>query len=179
MAGAQGESSGEQQGLAERRMLRSRYLAMKNLISDERDEMARADSDKFTAIISQVECLHELVQRPREQIADAEALLDIASTLVTSVRSQSSEGITPSDFITALLKKFGQRGNSEDEAALLRWVDLGLSVSHAFRPVPGCSTMLGPMNTEVKQRKVVAGSRKRTARPTENTCPEEVDPCFP
>jgi len=173
MAGAQGESSGERQGPAERRMLRSRYLAMKNLISDERDEMARADSDKFTAIISQVECLHELVQRPREQIADAEALLDIASTLVTSVRSQSSEGITPSDFITALLKKFGQRGNSEDEAALLRWVDLGLSVSHAFRPVPGCCTMLGPMNTEVKQRKVVAG-RKRTARPTENTCPEEL-----
>jgi len=84
---------------------------------------------------------HTAVQKPREQIADAEALLDIASTLVTSVRSQSSEGITPSDFITALLKKFGQRGNSEDEAALLRWVDLGLSVSHAFRPVPGCSTM--------------------------------------
>jgi len=178
MAGAQGESSGERQGPAERRMLRSRYLAMKNLISDERDEMARADLDKFTAIISQVESLHELVQKPREQIADAEALLDIASTLVTSVRSQSSEGITPSDFITALLKKFGQQGTSEDEAALLRWDDLGLSVSHAFRPVPGCCTMLGPMNTEVKQRKVVAG-RKRTARPTENTCPEEVDPCFP
>ena len=33
MAGAQGESSGERQGPAERRMLRSRYLAMKNLIS--------------------------------------------------------------------------------------------------------------------------------------------------
>ena len=28
--------------------------------ADERDEMARADSDKFTAIISQVESLHEL-----------------------------------------------------------------------------------------------------------------------
>jgi len=84
---------------------------------------------------------HTAVQKPREQIADAEALLDIASTLVTSVRSQSSEGITPSDFITALLKKFGQQGTSEDEAALLRWDDLGLSVSHAFRPVPGCCTM--------------------------------------
>ncbi|RLN09945.1 hypothetical protein C2845_PM11G02170 [Panicum miliaceum] len=174
MAGAQGESSGERQGPAERRMLRSRYLAVKNLISDERDEMVRADSDKFRAIISQVECLHELVQKPREQIADAEALLDIASTLVTSVRSQSSEGITPSDFITALLKKFGRQGTSDDEAALLRWDDLGLSVSHAFRPVPGCRTMLGPMNTEVKQRKVVAGSRKQTAQPTENTCPEEL-----
>lgn len=30
------------------------------------------------------------------------------------------------------------------------------------------------MDTEVKQRKVVAGGRKRTARPTENTRPEEV-----
>ncbi|OEL38292.1 Non-structural maintenance of chromosomes element 4-like protein A [Dichanthelium oligosanthes] len=223
MAGEQGESSGERQGMAERRMLRSRYQAVKNLISDERDEMARADSDKFAAIISQVECLHEqellagmleaglgtmtydlrahkwgtkwlqlkrvaffelkfcksrigsvTVQKPREQIADAEALLDIASSLVTSVRSQSSEGITPSDFITALLKKFGQQGGPDDEAASLRWGDLGLSVSHAFRPVRGCCTMLGPMNTEVKQRKVATVSRKRTARPTENTCPEEL-----
>jgi hypothetical protein len=81
------------------------------------------------------------VQRPREQIADAEALLDIASTLVTSVRSQSSEGITPSDFITALLKKFGEQGSPDDEATSLRWGDIGLSVSHAFRPVPGCCTM--------------------------------------
>ncbi|XP_062218459.1 non-structural maintenance of chromosomes element 4 homolog A-like isoform X2 [Phragmites australis] len=112
--------------------------------------------------------------RPREQIADAEALLDIANTLVTSVRSQSSEGITPSDFVTALLKKFGQQGSLDAEAASLRWGDVGLSVSHVFRAVPGCRTMLGPMNTEVKQRKVPAVGRKRTARPTENTCPEEL-----
>ncbi|WVZ77500.1 hypothetical protein U9M48_025359 [Paspalum notatum var. saurae] len=173
-AGAEGEGSGERQGTAERRMLRSRYHAVKNLISDERDEMIRTDSDKFSAIITQVECLHELVQRPREQIADAEALLDIASTLITSVRSQSSEGITPSDFVTALLKKFGQQGSPDDEASSLRWGDLGLSVPHAFKPAPGCCTMLGPMNTEVKQRKVAPVSRKRTARPTENTCPEEL-----
>lgn len=174
MAGERGESSGERQGTVERRMLRSRYHAVKNLISDERDEMARADSDRFTAIIQQVDCLHELVQRPREQIADAEALLGIASTLVTSVRSQSSEGITPSDFITALLKKFGQQGTPDDESVSLRWGDLGHSVSHIFRPMPGCCTMLGPMDTEVKQRKVAAVGRKRTARPTENTCPEEL-----
>jgi hypothetical protein len=31
------------------------------------------------------------------------------------------------------------------------------------------------MDTEVKQRKIAAG----TARPTENTCPEEVAFCFP
>ncbi|XP_066163090.1 non-structural maintenance of chromosomes element 4 homolog A isoform X1 [Oryza sativa Japonica Group] len=112
--------------------------------------------------------------RPREQIADAETLLDIANTLVTSVRSQSSEGITPSDFVTAMLKKFGQSGGLDSEAASLRWGDVGLSVSHVFRAAPGCCTMLGPMNTEVKQRKAVVANRKRTARPTENARPEQL-----
>ncbi|KAG8070139.1 hypothetical protein GUJ93_ZPchr0006g46007 [Zizania palustris] len=160
--GGGGGCGGKQQGIAERRLLRSRYLAVRNLISDEKDDIARSDSDKFSAIITQVECLHELVQRPREQIADAEALLDIANNLVTSVRSQSSEGITPSDFVTAMLKKFGQQGRLDSEAASLRWDDIGLSVSHVFRAAPGCCTMLGPMNTEVKQRKVAIANRKRT-----------------
>ncbi|KAF0935794.1 hypothetical protein E2562_035762 [Oryza meyeriana var. granulata] len=172
--GGGGRRQQQQQGVAERRQLRSRYLAVKNLISDEKDDMARADSDKFAAVITQVECLHELVQRPREQIADAEALLDIANTLVTSVRSQSSEGITPSDFVTAMLKKFGQSGGLDSEAASLRWGDVGLSVSHVFRAAAGCCTMLGPMNTEVKQRKAAVVDRKRTARPTENIRPEQL-----
>lgn len=155
-------------------MLRSRYLAMKNLISEEKDDLAKEDSDKFTSIITQVESLHELVQRPREQIADAEALLDITTTLVKSVRSQSSEGITPGDFVTALLKKFGQQGGLDSEPASLRWADIGFSASHVFQAVPGCRTMLGPMDTEVKQRKVSVVNRKRTAKPTENTRPEEL-----
>jgi non-structural maintenance of chromosomes element 4 len=84
---------------------------------------------------------HNAVQKPREQIADAEALLDIANSLVASVRSQSSEGITPSDFVTALLKNFGQQGSLDGEVASLRWDDVGASVPHAFRAVPGCCTM--------------------------------------
>lgn len=173
-SGAAEAGGGRQQELAERRMLRSRYLAVKSLISDEKDDMAKEDSDKFAAIITQVESLHELVQKPREQIADAEALLDITTTLVKSVRSQSSEGITPSDFVTALLAKFGQQASLDSEPVSLRWADVGLSASHVFRAVPGCSTMLGPMDTEVKQRKVSVVNRKRTARPTENTRPEEL-----
>ena len=84
---------------------------------------------------------HSAVQRPREQIADAEALLDITTTLVKSVRSHSSEGITPSDFVTALLKKFGQQATIDSEPGSLREVDIGLSDSHAFRAAPGCCTM--------------------------------------
>jgi non-structural maintenance of chromosomes element 4 len=94
-AAAEGEGGAGPQGAAERRRLRARYLAVKNLISgkafppprawfpdwvwvvvssdhlrvgvccigvcaDERDEMAKPDSDKFSAIITQVDCLHEL-----------------------------------------------------------------------------------------------------------------------
>ncbi|KAK1265951.1 hypothetical protein QJS04_geneDACA014487 [Acorus gramineus] len=66
------------------------------------------------------------------------------------------------------------------------WMDIGTTVSHIFKKVPGCCTMMGPMKTEIAQRKVathikteiaqrkVATHRKRT-RPTQSTCPEELD----
>lgn len=78
------------------------------------------------------------VQKPREQVADAEALLDITNTLVTSVKSQSSAGITPSDFITCLIQDFGQL---RDGNALIRWNDVGLGVAPIFRRAHGCCTM--------------------------------------
>ncbi|KAF0894256.1 hypothetical protein E2562_037812, partial [Oryza meyeriana var. granulata] len=133
----------------DRRLLRSRYLAVKSRISgkgkgdggggvclrrvgdraDDKDDMASEDSVKFRAIFTQVEDLHRLVQRPREQIADAEALLDIATSLVASVRTQSAMGITPSDFVSGMLKKFGKQGREDDEAVSLSWVDVGLYTS--------------------------------------------------
>ncbi|XP_077213763.1 non-structural maintenance of chromosomes element 4 homolog A-like [Tasmannia lanceolata] len=163
-------------GVTERRAIRSRYLAVKHLINDERDDISKAGSDTFNSIISEVETLHQLVQKPREQVADAEALLDIANTLVTSVKSQSNEGVTPSDFVTSLLRSFGKQdvgANAENPSNSMYWADVGLAVSHVFRKTSGCRTMLGPMNTELKQRKV-AIQRKRV-RPTESTRPEEVD----
>ncbi|XP_077224712.1 non-structural maintenance of chromosomes element 4 homolog A-like isoform X2 [Tasmannia lanceolata] len=162
-------------GMSQRRAIRSRYLAVKTLINDERDDISKAGSDTFNSIISEVETLHQLVQKPREQVADAEALLDIANTLVTSVRSQSNEGVTPSDFVTSLLRNFGQQDGSNTETASdsMCWADVGLAVSHVIRKAPGCCTMLGPMNTELKQRKAVV-QRKRV-RPSESTRPEEVD----
>ncbi|XP_062178557.1 non-structural maintenance of chromosomes element 4 homolog B-like isoform X2 [Phragmites australis] len=134
------------QAVDDRRLLRSQYLAVKSLIS---------------------------VQRPREQIADAEALLDLAASLVTSVRSQSVLGITPSDFVAGLLKKFGKRWGANDEVASLNWVDVGIATSHVFMAAPGCGTMVGPMSTEVKPRRVRV-PRKRTARPHGRACPEQL-----
>ncbi|XP_074591550.1 non-structural maintenance of chromosomes element 4 homolog A-like isoform X2 [Curcuma longa] len=160
------------QGITERRVLRSRYLAFKNLISDKREDITGVDSDNFNSIITEVESLHELVQKPREQVADAEALLDITSTLVTSVKSQANEGVTPSDFVNALLKKYGEVTGGGNIGNTIQWSDLGRNVAHICRNAFGCSTMIGPMGNELKQRKVVV-QRKRT-KPTENTQPEEL-----
>lgn len=172
---AAGAAEEANQGATERRHIRSRYLAVKNIISEEREDVVRLDSDKFQSIITEVENLHRMVQKPREQVADAEALLDLANTLVTSANSQKNEGVTPSDFVTTLLRNFSQQDRTmsqENPTNVLYWVDVGLAVSHVFKNTPGCCTMVGPMNTEVKQRKI-AVHRKRT-RPEESTRPEEL-----
>ncbi|KAI8558923.1 hypothetical protein RHMOL_Rhmol04G0133700 [Rhododendron molle] len=162
----------------DRRALRSRYLAVKSLICDERDDLSKVDSDKFSAIINEVESLHQLVQKPREQVADAEALLDITNTLMTFVKAHSNEGITPSDFVNCLLRNFGQQGHpssrSDHGRNSIAWKDIGRAVSHVIRTVPGCCTMLGPMNTEPKQQKAVV--RRKRVRPTESARqPEQLD----
>ncbi|XP_020268102.1 non-structural maintenance of chromosomes element 4 homolog A-like [Asparagus officinalis] len=177
--GENGSGSNRQEA-HDRRALRSQYLAVKNLISDEREDITRVDSDKFSSIITQVESLHKFVQKPREQVADAEALLDIANTLVTSVKSQSNGGINPSDFVTALLRNFGQQdgGAVVDNAPnMVSWLDVGVVASDIFKKAPGCCTMVGPMSTEIKQRKPVV-QRKRS-RPTTSTRPEELDDAEP
>ncbi|KAF6149336.1 hypothetical protein GIB67_016874 [Kingdonia uniflora] len=173
-AGTSNSNNGRQ-GVAERRVLRSRYLAVKNQIHDEREDISRVDSDKFNSIFSEVESLHQQVQRPREQVADAEALLDIASALSSSVKSHTNGGITPSDFITSLLKDFGQQNggvSTENPQSSIVWRDVGVAISHIFRKPPGFCTMTGPMNTELKQRKVVV--RQKRVRPTESARPEDL-----
>lgn len=85
------------------------------------------------------------VQKPREQVADAEALLDITNTLWTSVKSQSSAGISPSDFVTCVLNNFKQLNSSlasqEDAPVSIKWKDIGLAVAPIFKRAHGCCTM--------------------------------------
>lgn len=175
-AGEDGRATSDScnESVADRRVLRSRYLALKTLILDKREEIVR--EDKFDSIFNEVESLHQLVQKPREQVADAEALLDITNTLVTSVKAQNNEGITVPDFVSCLLRDFGQNGgpssSAENGRTLIDWRSIGVVVSHAFRSSPGCSTMIGPMDIEVKQRKSV---RRKHVKPTESSRPAEVD----
>ncbi|XP_034224797.1 non-structural maintenance of chromosomes element 4 homolog A-like isoform X2 [Prunus dulcis] len=138
------------QAVADRRALRSRYFTVKTLIH---------------------------VQNPREQVADAEALLDIANTLMTSVKAQNKEGITATDFVSCILRDFGQQSglisNREGVSCSISWKDIGTEVSNVFQRSPQCCTMIGPMNAEVKQRKAHVHTKR--VKPTENDTPEELD----
>ncbi|XP_075475497.1 non-structural maintenance of chromosomes element 4 homolog A-like [Primulina tabacum] len=171
-------NGGPEDTTVERRVIRSKYLRFKNRISDERDDMSKVDADKFKLMIDEVDSLHQLVQKPREQVADAEALFDITNTFVSSVKAYRNEGRTPFDFVSCLLlRDLGQQGVASsqeyDGRNLINWKEIGHLVSHVFRSAPGCCTMVGPMNTEMKQRKTVV-HRKRT-KLTVDIRPEELD----
>ncbi|XP_022754323.1 non-structural maintenance of chromosomes element 4 homolog A-like isoform X2 [Durio zibethinus] len=167
-----------QEDAAKRRVLRSKYLAVMTKINGARDEISSVDSNKFNIIINEVDNLHQQVSKPREQVADAEALLDLANTLSTSVKSISFEGISPADFVNCLVSEFGKSKRSldtqENEQILVNWKDVGMAVSPFFRTCKGICTMLGPMKNELKQRKCMV-TRRHAVRPTDTARPEEVN----
>lgn len=81
------------------------------------------------------------MKKPREQVADAEALFDLTKTLAASVRSHST-GVTPYIFISSLLDVFGtQRPKGHSVNANALWKDIGLAVSPIFTNAGGCLTM--------------------------------------
>jgi len=79
------------------------------------------------------------VQRPLEQLADAEVLLDLADVLVSSTKAENRDGPTPSKFVTALLRKFGVTATPLDDSdELFSWSRLGAAVSTLFMVATGC-----------------------------------------
>lgn len=86
--------------------------------------------------------LSSSVQKPREQVADAEALLDITTTLMTSVKSHCNEGVTPSEYVACLIRDFGLPGGTA-----IDWNKIGLDVPHACKRPPGCCTMYGHISS--------------------------------
>lgn len=170
------EQEDENQSMAQRRLLRFQYRNLKSSIAEEREEILKTDTDKFESLIHKVQHLHNLVQKPREQVADAEALFDITSAFLASIKStQSSNGVTPLHFVNALLRKYNDESHRnislerDDNQTQISWGTLGLEASTIFRDAAGISTMLGGTDSEMKQRKISV-SRKR-GKPTESTRP--------
>ncbi|XP_040945985.1 non-structural maintenance of chromosomes element 4 homolog A isoform X2 [Gossypium hirsutum] len=96
-ANVESNQPNREEDATDRRVLRSKYLAVMTKISDAREEISNADSNKFNIIINEVDNLHQQVSKPREQVADAEALLGLANTLATSVDETGAEEQTDTD----------------------------------------------------------------------------------
>ena len=74
-----------------------------------------------------------------EQIADAEALLDLANALVSSTKVENRDGLTPLEFVTALISKFVARASPfVDSNELFSWTSLCCAILAQFMIVVGC-----------------------------------------
>ncbi|WJX45554.1 hypothetical protein P8452_32425 [Trifolium repens] len=147
----------------------SEFLKLKSLINEKKDDLMNIDSDRFYSILHEFNKLHEQVMRPREHVVDAEALLDLTHTLAESVKSQVNEGVTPSQFVSSLLKHYAHPPNTS-----IDWNNLGIAVSPIFLTAHGSSTMLGTMENKLKQHKMYV-SRKRAPLTTTTSRPEQLD----
>ncbi|CAN0899761.1 Non-structural maintenance of chromosomes element 4 homolog A [Linum grandiflorum] len=170
------------QSVEERRILRSKYRALQNRISEERDDLTNVDSDKFDSFVKQVDHLHQYVQKPREQVADAQTLLSLTTTLLSSVKAHSrDDGVTVGEFVAQLRNAFQESittrsADQENSPPIsLSWKEIGLFVSPILSSCScGFTTMLGPMDTEIKQRKQYATQGSRS-RPPQIDRPNDVD----
>uniref|UniRef100_M1D903 Non-structural maintenance of chromosomes element 4 n=1 Tax=Solanum tuberosum TaxID=4113 RepID=M1D903_SOLTU len=103
------------------------------------------------------------VKRPREQVADAEALLGLTNTVVESLQLRPNCSISPSIFISWLLQVYGLRKGRSKNAMehfiigkslkTVNWEKIGADASLVFMEGKGCKTMLGVLKTEFKPTK--------------------------
>ncbi|GFP80000.1 non-structural maintenance of chromosomes element 4 homolog a [Phtheirospermum japonicum] len=116
------------------------------------------------AIMNEVENMHQHVNNPREQVADAEALLGLTRHLAASVKTHTAGGVTPAEFVSCLIRDFGQQNSMKRPSKVSRnisWRNIGSLVTPIFMSAPRCRTMIGPMENKLKPRKVHA-KRSRT-----------------
>ncbi|KAI5073132.1 hypothetical protein GOP47_0011145 [Adiantum capillus-veneris] len=162
--------------VSERRVLRSHYRCLKASIAEGKEQLLSGDSNKFDEIVRRADDLYTLVHRPREQIADAEALLDITEAFLNSVKeSRRGNAVKASDLVSAIIQNFRQPANLDDsEIIFLDWAAIGSEATCIFHDAPGLQTMLGPMDSEPKKRKAAAARRRERGPATETARPETV-----
>ncbi|XP_077227934.1 non-structural maintenance of chromosomes element 4 homolog A-like isoform X2 [Tasmannia lanceolata] len=164
-----------QQCVTDLHSLRSQYVAFNDSIMGG-EEISRAESDEFYATIRQVENLHQQVQKPREQVSDAETLLNIVNTLFSSLKSSHNpEDILLSDFISSLIERYEENGGVAgcNDHKAVSWMKMGLDASYIFRKGLGMHTMVGPMDVKPTHKMVI--TRRKRVRAPDICRPDEVE----
>eukprot|EP00250_Pteridium_aquilinum_P035726 c9867_g1_i1 orf=317-1318(+) len=161
------QNGNDQQSVADRRILRAQYQAVKADIAE-----CKQDADGFDHVLGNIEGLYSAVRRPREQIADAEALYDITASLLASVKGQHCQ--SASQLVSCIIKNFGTDAVAADERNVpeMDWERLGHEACSIFSEAPGMTTMIGPLESRQKQRKTP--HRRPRDRAVETVRPEEL-----
>ncbi|CAA0821078.1 Non-structural maintenance of chromosomes element 4 homolog A [Striga hermonthica] len=171
-----GGSTQENEPVSKSRNIRSCYRALENRINEGKDDLASGDSENFMTIMKEVENIHQHVKKPREQVADAETLLGLTRNLAACVRTHTSGGVTPAEFISGLIRKFEQQNSTKwasENSQCISWQTIGRLVSPVFMNGSGCKTMNGPMRNTLKPRKLTV--RARRSRPVGKAHPKELE----
>ncbi|KAG0584307.1 hypothetical protein KC19_3G201300 [Ceratodon purpureus] len=170
-----GGSASQEDDNAERRRLRAEYRELQHSIHVDKEAIGSADTTKFMDIVSKMDELHHKVRKPREQIADAEAVLGVTRHFVECMKdARRKGGVSPATFVGHIIRGFSvpTTDRNDDAPYVIDWGKLGIAGCGIFNFAPGLSTMLGPMDIEPKSRK--SGVRRSRVRPTQFTQAEEV-----
>ncbi|KAI3858504.1 hypothetical protein MKX03_018801 [Papaver bracteatum] len=144
----------------------SNFHSLHNLIQEESENIGFYD--KFSLILGELEQLHQLATTPRQLVIDAKVLSDFVCKLSLSIKTFRNK-TSPTDFITCMLHKYGEKNNS-NQSRSLKWNEIGKDVCDIFGHVSLCSIT---MVAEPNKKKMV--SKKRMRSIMEVDYPEDLD----
>ncbi|XP_026435763.1 non-structural maintenance of chromosomes element 4 homolog A-like [Papaver somniferum] len=144
----------------------SKFHSLHNLIQEESENIGL--SDKFSLILGELEQLHQLATTPRQQVIDAKVLSDFVCKLSLSIKTFRNK-TSPTDFITCMLHKYGEKNNS-NQSRSLKWKEIGKDICDIFGHVSLCSIT---MVVEPNKKRMV--SKKRMKSIMEVDYPEDLD----
>ncbi|KAK9844620.1 hypothetical protein WJX74_004834 [Apatococcus lobatus] len=142
----------------EHRQLMSKLRSLKGEATNQPD-LSNPESRSLQAAASKLDDLSNQITIPREQALDSEIFCGITEKGVEMAKKMRSgtQGQCPGDVIRRLRAIFLTSEYAPDEQIDpndFDWAALSQLASHHFCSAPGVACMLGPMNAEVKARKV-------------------------
>mmetsp|Transcript_39816 Transcript_39816/g.88514 ORF Transcript_39816/g.88514 Transcript_39816/m.88514 type:complete len:333 (-) Transcript_39816:1185-2183(-) len=164
----------------DRRVIRANYRNLQTTVVQDKAKLSAADgASELQRLLEKANELHKNVEKPREHAEDAKVMVGLTELGFESAKqlAQKQTGRSVMDFIRALRTNYvhttdPQYDGMEDPGAF-SWHELGTHAAEYFRPAPGVSCMLGPMDAQPKVRKVAQRQAKRPLG--EVVRPQELD----
>ena len=147
----------------ERRTLRARYRTLAKNATEQKDAMVRVDGIALRQCLDAADAEFSKVKKAREQVLDSQLLCQLSAygvELAKKLGAGAASAMSAKD-LTTRLKLFCVRGVDPinapvDNPAAFDWEKLATTPAARFlvRPAVTFSCMNGPMDVQIKERKV-------------------------